>query len=135
MILDRVSSKTWHTLSDQKDCNTCHLVGGNTNDVRTKMMNPFHSRVLTLRDGVNNCSSCHHYPMSMFYSQLHTGGVLQSDKEALTHDEDWVEILGVRYDVEFSDFEGLLTLRPDIFRQGYFSAFDVILTVAEKHGH
>lgn len=135
MVLDGVTSNTWHNLPRQKDCNNCHVPGGNGDTIRTKLIDPYHPRVLTMQDGVNDCSSCHHYPMSMYFEHLRTQGVLQADMIPLTTDSDWVEILGTQYDVEYSDFEDLETVRPDIFVPGYFSAFDVILAVADANGH
>jgi hypothetical protein len=70
-----VSSKTWHTLSTQKSCNTCHLVGGNGNSTRTLELPDNHTQV----SSDNSCTSCHQSPARQ-YSQLKTHGVLTYTK-------------------------------------------------------
>jgi hypothetical protein len=67
------TSKTWHVLTTQKSCNTCHLAGGNGNSARTLELPSSHAQV----PSDNSCSSsCHPSPNTRQYSQLKTHGVL-----------------------------------------------------------
>ncbi len=124
-----ISSKTWHNIPAQASCNTCHKIDGNASEKRTKLMNEYHGRIP--KD--NDCTHCHHFPASMSLDQLMTPGVLVGNKPALTTDNSYVRIKGINYDVSPGDFDGIETVRPDIFAPGFFSAFDAILETAKRN--
>lgn len=128
--LGNISSKTWHSIPAQSNCNTCHEVNGNASTERTKLMNDYHTRIPL----GNDCTACHHYPASMSYDQLMTPGVLVDNNSALSIDESFVEIKGAQYPIEPGDLDSIQTVRPDIFVPGYCSAFYAILEVADKNG-
>ena len=128
--LGNISSKAWHNIPAQSSCNTCHVVGGNSSQLRTKQIPQYHTG---LPPG-NRCVTCHYFPASMLYGQLMTPGVLVGNKPPLTNDGSFVQLNGATYDVEPEDLADIQTVRPDIFMPGYFSAFDVILRVAADNG-
>ncbi|MDH3462931.1 MAG: hypothetical protein OEM32_04820 [Acidimicrobiia bacterium] len=128
--LGSISSKAWHNIPAQSSCNTCHVVGGNSSQLRTKQLPEYHNGV----PPGNRCVKCHHFPASMFYGQLRTPGVLVGNKPPPSNDPSFVELSGTTYDVDPDDLADIQTVRPDIFMPGYFSAFDVILRVAADNG-
>ncbi len=68
MKVGRLRSRTWHTLPDDKDCNTCHVSGGNSSAERDKLLSPLHTEL----PETNACTPCHHFPASMDISRLAT---------------------------------------------------------------
>jgi hypothetical protein len=69
----------------------------------------------------------------MAYEQLQTPGVLDGSQPLLSTDESYVQIKGARYPFDPNDYT-IQTVRPDVFAPGYYSLFDVILAVAQRHG-
>ena len=50
-----VSSRTWHTIPGQSSCNTCHVIGGNRSETRSKRFPSYH----TALPAQNACTHCH----------------------------------------------------------------------------
>jgi hypothetical protein len=129
VTVDRVESRTWHLLPDQKCCNDCHRQGGNSSAIRDTILPVYHTRI----PSDNTCSHCHHYPESQTYESLATEGVMNTAQEPLPIPPSYVEIDGVDY--LFDPLQHAITsVRTDIFAPGHFSMFDVILAVADHNG-
>ena len=122
-----VTSRTWHELPVQESCNRCHVPGGNGSATRTKRMHSLHTHLAP----DNNCTLCHHYPASMVLWQLRTPGVLHVQQRSPELPGSKVIMLGKEYPFDPVQ-DSVVTVRPDIFAPGFFSAFDVILTVAAR---
>ncbi len=127
--LGDISSRTWHAIPEQGSCNTCHEPGGHASAVRVKRMPLSHTSI----PSDNGCYHCHYFPASMAYEQLQTPGVLDGSRQALPTDEPYVQIKGVQYPFDPNDY-AITTVRPDVFAPGYYSIFDAILAVAQRHG-
>jgi len=123
------TSRTWHRIPDQGSCNTCHVKGGNTGSGRPKKFSIYHTRI----SPDNDCKHCHHFPASMLYSQLATGGVLNVQSKPPAPPGSQVFIQNQSYPFDPAQYQ-ITTARPDIFAPGYFSMFDAILAVAAKNG-
>jgi hypothetical protein len=122
-------SRTWHQIPLQGACNTCHLAGGNGDEVRTVSLPAYHTAVTP----GNQCTDCHHFPATMDYSRLKTEGALYPEAFQPDVPGSLVRISGTDYAFDPVDHE-ITTTRPDIFAEGYFSMFDVILAVAKQTG-
>jgi len=123
------TSRTWHRIPEQGSCNTCHVKGGNTGSGGTKKFNIYHTRI----PPDNDCKHCHHFPASMSYAQLATGGVLNAQSKPPVQPGSRVYFQNQFYDFDPSQYQ-ITTTRPDIFAPGFFSMFDAILAVANKNG-
>ncbi len=124
-----IRSRTWHQLPEQGSCNTCHIQGGNSSEIRTKKFNVGHTQI----PEDNNCKHCHHFPATMHYDQLMAPTVLNVNSERLAIPGSRVILLGQNYTFKPEDYE-ITTVRPDIFAEGFYSMLDVILAVADKNG-
>ncbi|MGB2960464.1 MAG: T9SS type A sorting domain-containing protein [Bacteroidota bacterium] len=124
-----VSSRTWHAIPDQGRCNVCHQVGGNGSGVRTKRFPSLHTRI----PADNMCAHCHHFPATMDIVQLMTPGVLSTARGVDPPQYCRVEVAGQVFTFD-PDIMTVSTVRPDVFAPGYYSMFDVILTVAYWNG-
>lgn len=124
-----ITSRTWHRFPGQGSCNFCHILGGNGSEKRTRLLPTAHTSIPT----DNDCTHCHHFPASMSYTQLRTGGVLNAAARQLPLPGSTVEIAGKKYPFNPSDYT-IATVRPDIFAPGFYSMFDVILAAAKKNG-
>lgn len=120
-----IQSKTWHKLPEQASCNTCHFAGGNGNPVRTKTMSYYHTSI----PAGNDCRNCHFYPATMNLSDLKTNSVLNTQTTIAPIPKSQVQIGSNTYTFNPAFFS-IKTVRPDIFAEGYYSMFDVILAVA-----
>jgi hypothetical protein len=129
ITLGPVTSRTWHVIPGQGSCNTCHIVGGNGSTTRTKRFSPYHTRILS----DNDCTHCHHFPTSMAFSQLMTSSVLHTASLPPAPPSSQVEIGGQVYPFDPSQYN-ITSVRPEVFAPGFFSMFDVILAVANRHG-
>jgi hypothetical protein len=131
MTIGSVQSRTWHTIPNQGSCNSCHILGGNVGGERTKRFRnaPYHTRI----PADNDCTHCHYFPASMDLSQLITPYVLHTTRLAPPTPGSRVDILGTIFPFEPDEYD-ITTVRPDIFAEGYYSMFDVILAVAERNG-
>lgn len=124
-----ISSRTWHQIPGQGSCNTCHIIGGNDSEVRTKKFHKYHTTV----PPDNNCKHCHHFPATQSLDQLMTPGVLNAATLPPPLPGSQVEIAGRIYPFDHTKYH-ILSLRPDIFATGFFSMFDVIVAVANING-
>ncbi len=128
--LGELRSRTWHALPEQRDCNTCHIAGGNTDARRTKHLTPLHTEI----PQDNDCAHCHHYPASMALDRLATPGTLNTVAVRPATQGSAVIIRGTTYPFDPSTSR-ITTLRPDIFAEGAYSLFDVLLEVGRRNGH
>ena len=126
-----VRSRTWHTIPGQGNCNSCHVLGGNAGGERTKRFRnaPYHTRI----PPDNDCTHCHHFPASMSLPQLITPYVLHTTPLVPPEPGSQVDILGEVFPFDADEY-AITTVRPDIFADGYYSMFDVLLAVAERNG-
>ncbi len=124
-----ITSRTWHHIPDQGSCNSCHILGGNASEERSKQLGDYHTRI----PADNLCAHCHHFPASMSLGELMAPGVLNVASAPPSPPGSQVSIAGQTYSFDSSKYE-IETVRPDIFAPGYFSMFDVILAVAERNG-
>ena len=124
-----MTSRTWHTFPDQKSCNVCHAQVDNSVLAGNKILHKHHTRL----PPDNECKHCHHFPAHLSYDSLGTDGVLYSEKQSPIPPGSQVEILGQVFLFNPMEFN-IQTKRPDIFAEGFFSMFDVILAVAAKNG-
>jgi hypothetical protein len=120
-------SRTWHLIPEQKSCNTCHKIGGNGSQIKTKKFSKYHTAI----PYDNNCTHCHHYPASMNISQIKTEYVLIASKQQIIVQDSKIKIGDSIYTFIPSEYN-ITSIRPDIFNIGYYSMFDVILAVAAK---
>ena len=130
LYLPRVGEQrahTWHVLPGQGDCNECHIPGGNVSSERTTGMQALHTEIPV----DNDCAHCHHYPASMSISRLHTPGTLNGDAAPAPVQGSAVIIRGKQYPFD-ADLHDIRTLRPEIFAEGFFSFFDMLLAVAKQ---
>ena len=127
--LAEITSRTWHIVPGQGDCNTCHVAGGNGSAVRTKRLARDHTQL----PPDNACTHCHHFPASMALEALRTDGVLNTAVRPLPAPASQVRIGGRTFPFDPADHE-IETVRPDIFAPGFFSVFDAILAVAQRNG-
>lgn len=128
-VLAGARARSWHLLPAQADCNTCHIDGGNGSALRTKQLHRFHTEL----PADNTCTPCHFFPASMSYNQLRTPGRLNSGAGVLPVQGSAAVIRGTAYPFAPEQRE-IRTVRPDIFTPGYYSLFDVLLTVARDNG-
>lgn len=123
-----IVSKTWHNIPSQGNCNNCHILGGDGNSIKNKIIPTSHTQV-----GVgNDCSPCHFYPQSMQYSQVRTRGILNLSVSHLSEPISNVKIKGKVYLFDPKQYN-ITSTRPDVFNIGFYSVFDVILAVAAKN--
>ena len=118
-------SRTWHDLPARSSCNTCHEVDGSGSNAHQKQFPVFHTRI----PPDNDCTHCHHYPATMSLSDLSAPGVLTGSTNSDLNPTSQVDILGRVFPFDPDDYN-ISTARPDIFADGYYSMFDVILAVA-----
>lgn len=128
MKVGRLRSRTWHTLPDNKDCNTCHISGGNASAERDRLLSPLHTEL----PETNDCTPCHHFPASMNITRLATPGQLAGGERRPATQGSSAVIRGREYSFNPGD-HAVPTVRPDIFAPGYFSLFDMLLFVAERN--
>ena len=128
--LGALRSRTWHALPEQRDCNSCHIAGGNADARRNKKLTSLHTELPV----DNNCATCHHYPASMQIAQLATPGTLNATAVRPATQGSAVIVRGKTYPFDPAGYT-IVTLRPDIFAEGAYSLFDVLLTVARSNGH
>ncbi len=128
MTLETITGRTWHTIPGQGSCNTCHIVGGNGGGPRTRRFPEYHTQI----PPDNDCSHCHHFQASMNLPQLITPAVLNTGSEPPLLPGSYVQINGQIYPFDAAQYD-IISVRPDIFAEGYFSIFDVILAVAESN--
>ncbi len=128
--LASLRSRTWHLLPEQRDCNACHIAGGNANASRNLKLGSLHTELPV----DNACTHCHHYPASMELSRLATTGTLNARAQRPATQGSAVVIRGNTYAFDPSAYS-ISTTRPDMFAEGYFSLFDVLLAVAKRNGH
>jgi hypothetical protein len=128
--LASVRSRTWHTLPAQRDCNACHIPGGNPDGTRIKRLTSLHTEI----PSDNSCMHCHHYPASMHIAQLAAPGTLSATAIRPTAQSSAVIIRGNTYAFDPKEYS-ISTTRPDIFTEGHYSLFDVLIAVAQRNGH
>ena len=81
----------------------------------------------------NDCTHCHHFPASVSYERVRTPGHLSSAGTALPVQGSAAVIRGNA--IPFAPGEhDIRTTRPDIFSEGAYSLFDVLLTVMRSKG-
>ncbi|MFA6232635.1 MAG: hypothetical protein WC824_00430 [Bacteroidota bacterium] len=129
MQLGTVRSRSWHALPEQRDCNNCHVSGGNKTDSRDVVLASLHTQL----PENNDCRLCHHFPASMSIDRLATPGFLNAKAARPATQGSGVIIRGRQYPFDQSTLE-VRALRTDIFAPGYFSLFDVLLAVAKREG-
>ncbi|NOY06040.1 MAG: T9SS type A sorting domain-containing protein [Chlorobi bacterium] len=129
MQLGSIRSRSWHALPERRDCNKCHVPGGNGSATRTKSFPRYHTEV----PPDNDCRHCHFFPASMNVDQLKTPGQLNGNVPPPPVQESNVVIKGSGYVFRPEEFQ-IKTVRPDVFAPGYYSFFDVLLAVAERNG-
>ena len=129
IIIGTLRSRIWHQIPLQGGCNTCHKAGGNADEVRTLSLPPYHT---TVTPG-NQCIDCHHFPATMDFAMLKTEGALYPDALRPDTPGSVVKIAGTDYGFDPGE-HNIKTIRPDIFADGYYSMFDVILAVADREG-
>jgi len=125
-----VRSRTWHELPKQRDCNSCHLPNGNVAGDRNLTLPSLHTEI----PEDNNCQHCHHFPASMHIDKLATRGTLNASASLPNTQTSGVIIRNKQYAFDPGDYN-IRALRQDVFALGYYSFFDVLLAVAERHGH
>ncbi|MCZ7557724.1 MAG: hypothetical protein M5R41_15100 [Bacteroidia bacterium] len=130
MRLGAIRSRSWHTLPAQRNCNSCHIPGGNPEGMRSKRLPSLHTEI----PADNSCLPCHHYPASMNLAQLVTPGTLNATAIRPATQSSAVVIRGNTYTFDPADYR-IQTLRPDIFAEGHYSLFDVLIAVARRNGH
>ncbi len=128
--LGELRSRTWHDLPGQRDCNSCHLPGGNPDGKRIKRLTSLHTEI----PPDNDCGHCHHFPASMSLGQLAAPGTLNSTAVRPATQGSSVILRGNTYPFDPAAYD-IVTLRPDIFADGAYSLFDVLLSVARRKGH
>ncbi len=125
--IGELRSRTWHNIPLQGGCNSCHKKGGNADTEKLTLLPPYHT---TVSPG-NQCRDCHHFPASMDMAQLKTEGSLYPDAFQPEIPGSIVRIGSTNYSFDPEEHE-ITSTRPDIFAEGYFSMFDVILAVAKQ---
>lgn len=121
------ASRTWHELPVRRSCNVCHIVGGKYTAAATKRFPARH----TALPSDNQCTNCHHFPVTMAMEQLSSSGVL-STVHAPDRPPGSYVIIGQDTALFDQSAYTIMTVRPDIFAPGYYSLFDVILAVAAR---
>ncbi|MBE0643060.1 MAG: T9SS type A sorting domain-containing protein [Bacteroidetes bacterium] len=127
--LGAVRSRSWHAIPAQRDCNTCHVSGGNTSAERDIRFWDLHTQL----PETNDCAVCHHFPASMSIDRLTTPGFLNGKGARPATQGSGVIIRGKQYAFDQTSLD-MRALRTDIFAPGYFSLFDVLLAVARREG-
>lgn len=122
-------SRSWHDIPAQRDCNTCHIPGGNLSSERDLQLWALHTDL----PESNNCTPCHHYPASMQYGRLATPGQLTGNMQPPVTQESGVIIRGQEFTFRPGE-HAITSIRPDIFAEGYYSLFDVLLSIAAREG-
>ncbi|MFH0991477.1 MAG: hypothetical protein V1799_15830 [bacterium] len=131
ITIGSATSRTWHAIPHQSGCNTCHSAGGNTSSTRTAVFPKYHTSI----PSDNECTHCYHFPATQSLTHLISSGVLSGRSQALPIPGSKVEMPGLPSSgIVFTPSEyKIISARPDIFAQGYFSMFDVILAVAARN--
>ncbi|MBN1448660.1 MAG: T9SS type A sorting domain-containing protein [Bacteroidetes bacterium] len=122
-------SHSRHELPRQKDCNNCHIPGGNILPERDLRLRDLHTDL----PESNECTPCHHFPASMHIDRLATPGQLTGNAQRAATQGSGV-IIRDRTIAFLPDEHAITTIRPDIFVEGYYSLFDVLLSVAQHEG-
>ena len=122
-------SRSWHDIPAQRDCNSCHVPGGNVSLKRDQRLTALHTEL----PETNDCRPCHHFPASMHMERLATPGRLSGgDRRPATQGSRVIiNGRGIGFLPERHDIS---SVRPDIFAEGYFSLFDVLITMAGHAG-
>ena len=128
MQIGKLRSRSWHGLPAQKECNSCHVGGGNMGGARDRRLTALHPELPV----DNGCASCHHYPASMDYARLATPGRLSGSEQRPVTQGSGVIIGGREFEFDPAAYT-ITALRQDIFAEGYYSLFDVLLAVAARH--
>ena len=127
--LGAMRSRSWHALPGQKDCNTCHVSGGNRTAERDLALRDLHTQL----PETNACTACHHFPADKSHDRLATPGFLNGTAVPTATQGSGVIIRGKSYAFDQQSLD-MRALRTDIFAPGYFSLFDVLLAVARREG-
>lgn len=125
VTVGEAKSKTWHQFPAQASCNKCHKVYRNYPIDNPIFMPANHTRI----PSDNICLHCHHFPASMQYDRIYPKGTLNVNATSYVHPTSAISLLGRSVDFNPETFD-IQTVRPDVFNDGYFSMFDVILAAA-----
>ncbi|MCI0473865.1 MAG: hypothetical protein L0Y76_09825, partial [Ignavibacteria bacterium] len=127
-------SRMWHKFPTERDnCNKCHIPGGNGITGQTFTLPDDPNFCHTVCPISNNCQHCHFKPSPYAPKDIHTTGTLNANKPGLVMpkvsrfylNEKWYDFNPAEHTIK--------TLRPDVFADGYYSVFDVMITLLKKN--
>ncbi len=126
-------SRMWHPIPEWGSCNVCHMEGGNEIPGETvELLSGYKNGHPTL-PYTNNCQHCHYNPAPYAPKDVHTVGTLDAGKPApYMPPQSSFSINGQSYNFDPDDHT-ITAKRQDVFADGYYSIFDVILALCNKH--
>lgn len=132
--VNNFQSRLWHAFPKERDnCNKCHIPGGNGEPGREVILDSYPENCHTLCPISNNCQHCHFNPSPYAPKDVKTTGTLNANKPAVI----MPSVSKFYMDEKWYDFDPVETPikvhRPDVFAEGYFSVFDVMIALLKKH--
>ncbi len=131
--VNNYTSRMWHPIPEWGACNVCHIEGGNGipgETVELKSGNKDGHPTLPI---TNNCQHCHYDPAPYSPVDVQTMGTLDAGKPApYMPTQSNFSINGQSYNFNPDD-HNITAVRSDVFAEGYYSIFDVILALCNKH--